>query len=56
MQQNHEKKAELFKVEELQERLEFGDWTASASVENNTQTGTTVSAEVTWTPGWGDAQ
>ncbi len=28
---NIEKKAELFQVEELQERLEFGGWSASAS-------------------------
>lgn len=53
---NHEKMAELFKAEELQERLEFGDWEASATVENNPQTGTTYSGTVSYSPDWGDSQ
>lgn len=53
---NHEKMAELFKAEQLQERLEFGDWGTSASATHNSQTGTTVQAEVTWSPDWGSSQ
>lgn len=37
MKKNHEKMAELFNVEELQERMEFGDWTPDSNSNDITQ-------------------
>lgn len=48
MKQN-QKMAELFKVEELEERLEFADWTASAETDGSE---TTLKLEVTEQTSW----
>lgn len=55
MEKNYEKMVELFKVEELQERLEFGEWNASASAESSPQGGVSVEASASWTSDWSEA-
>jgi hypothetical protein len=53
MKTTQEKMVDLFKVEELQERMEFGDWDVSAKTETSTTTGeTTVTAEASTTINW----
>ena len=56
MKISKEKMVELFKVEELQERMEFGEWTAEASGSTTQTAGqpqtTQVEASVSYTGSW----
>jgi hypothetical protein len=53
-----EKMVELFKVEELQERMEFGEWTAEASGSTTQTPGqpqtTQIEASVSYTGSWSE--
>ncbi len=56
MEKKHDRMAELFKIEELQERLEFDEWKASASAESSPNGQISVEASASWTSGWSESE
>lgn len=56
MENKNEKLAELFKIEELEERMEFDEWKASASAESTPHGQISVEASASWTSGWSEAE
>jgi hypothetical protein len=53
MKTTQDKMVDLFKVEELQERMEFGEWKTEASTTTNASTGETqVQASASTTFDW----